>query len=231
MKEKPILFSKPMVKALLNTKPGTWPAEPLNQSLPFKWQTRRIIKPQPSPDAEHYSKQPDGKRYCFWPNEANLFKCPYQAGDVLWVRETWGIGTRPDPNEGWVDGIEYRADCDGLREHDLPPLYPIPAGVDVTEIRQGRWIPGIHMFRWACRITLEVMEVRAERLQAITEEDAKAEGATPWQHDPQQRMTTGELGVEQPYRGGFACLWDGINEDHTWLRNPWAWAYSFKRLT
>ena len=202
-KEKPILFSGPMARAILEGR---------------KTQTRRIIKPQPSHEAQHYSRQPDGQRYCFWPNEANLFKCPYQVGDILWVREQLRKG------RGW----EYAADGSVVR---VPAEHQSAAVVWAHHKKHDHCV-SIHMPRWACRITLEVMEVRCQRLQDIAEEDAKAEGAQPWPHDPQQRMTSGELGIEQPYRGGFACLWDDINDDRaTWFSNPWVWAYTFKRLT
>jgi hypothetical protein len=86
------------------------------------------------------------------------------------------------------------------------------------------------MPKWAARTWLEVTGVRAERLQEITEEGAIAEGVPPWDFDPQQPMTTGELGADSPYRGGFAVVWDDINEKHTWKSNPWVWVYQFKLL-
>lgn len=221
VKEKPILFSAPMIRCIQNTKPGVWPAERIDPARPFKCQTRRLFK---------------GKNYDWWQacggeigddglpigeddmGDPVTIPAAYQVGDILWVREglvrigpTWCY--RADDQPVWV-GIENIAAMAGWVHH-----------------KQQDYCPSMFMPRWACRIRLEVMEVRCQRLQDITEEDAKAEGAKPWPHDPQQRMTTGELGIEQPYRGGFACLWDDINEDRaTWNSNPWVWAYTFKRL-
>lgn len=183
VKEKPILFSGPMVRAILEGR---------------KTQTRRIIKPQPSHEAQHYSKQPDGQRYCFWPNEADLFKCPYQVGDILWVRET--ILYKDSP-EAWM----YAADNAPVAGEGRLKHKPVPS---------------MFMPRWACRIRLEVTEVRCQRLQDITEEDAKAEGAQPWPH----------IDVCCSHIGGFANIIDQINGPMTWRANPWVWAYSLRRI-
>jgi hypothetical protein len=121
-------------------------------------------------------------------------RCPYgAAGDRLWVKETFG------PCAG---GIVYRAEGGAA----------CPDG--------GRWKPSIYMPRWASRITLELTSVRVQRLNDLTEDDAKAEGAEPeevhgaWSH------------VE-----GFSQLWDGINADRApWSSNPFVWVLEFKRL-
>ena len=76
----------------------------------------------------------------------------------------------------------------------------------------GKLRSPLFMPYWAARTWLEVAGVRAERLQEITEEGAKAEGVQPWAFDPQQPMTTGELGADSPYRGGFAVLWDDFSK-------------------
>jgi hypothetical protein len=144
---------------------------------------------------------------------------PCPVGTRLWVRE--GL-IRPD-GDPWC----YRADNQVVMVSKSDET----AMLTWAHHKQQEYCPSMFMPRWASRIALEVMEARFQPLQNITEEDAKAEGAQPWPHDPQQRMTSGELGIEQPYRGGFACLWDDINEDRaTWLSNPHLWAYSLKRL-
>jgi hypothetical protein len=194
MKERPILFSAPMVRAILA---GT------------KTQTRRIVKPQPEFQVNAWYLTHKGGRSVI-ANAAG--KChagaatcaPFKIGQRLWVRETFMAESK--------ETIHYRADGWG---------YGDPGG----------WKPSIFMPRWASRITLEITDVRAERLQKITEADAKAEGAEPWEFNDLQPMTSGELGSTNPYRGGFACLWDHINDEKApWFANPWVWVVSFRRL-
>lgn len=250
MKEKPILCSKPMVLALRNTKPGTWPAEPIDASKPWKYQTRRLM---PKKDYEWWASTgfeigDDG-----YPvseddqGEPVTIQPPFPVGTRLWVKETFKW-SREGAYAGYELSIRYAADNQYVDGEIIPANYCPPACNSHTDNwgsgednlpPSAQWGfcttygtgPSIFMPRWASRIELEVMEARFQRLQDITEEDAKAEGATLWPHDPQQRMTSGELGIEQPYRGGFACLWDDINEDRaTWFSNPWVWAYTLKRL-
>lgn len=131
-----------------------------------------------------------------------ILACPYGApGDVLWVREAYRA------NMNGPGRYEYRADQEN------------PA--------KG-WIPGIHMPRDACRLRLLVEEVRVERLQLITEEDAVAEGVKTDEHG-----MIGEHGSGYPSaRMAFASLWDSINEErgYGWDTNPLVWCVSFKRL-
>lgn len=139
MTVKPIIFSAPMVRAILAR---------------TKTQTRRVLKPQPNVmngGAPLY----DGRGS--YSIEGGWKRIPYASGDLLWVRETWRPVHSGDP----ARGAQYRADMpDGWRDQTL-------------------WRPGIHMFRWASRLTLEVTGVKVERLQEISEEDAIAEGVQP----------------------------------------------------
>ena len=163
---KPILFSTPMAQALLNTKPGTWPAEPIDPEEPFKWQTRRVVKTQPEIDTRYEAAViEDGKlKICgrgigdVWETR-RIYKMPYHVGDILWVRETYGLFNDEDE----YIYIYYKAD-EGNPEKC--PYF-------------GKWKPSIHMPRKAARIFLEVKSVRVERLRDISHEDAKAEGALP----------------------------------------------------
>lgn len=125
-------------------------------------------------------------------------RCPYGApGDRLWVRETWAPLTV---------GYAYRAD--GV--WNGPPV--------------GRWHPSIHMPRVACRTVLEVVDVRAERLQQISEADAIAEG---WPTPPAD-------GTPHPTpRAWYSALWDNINGERpgcAWKDDPWVWVVVFRRL-
>lgn len=154
--ERPILFSAPMVRAILDGR---------------KTQTRRVVKVKP--DAElHFG----AGRFYFLEDEKKYIHCPFGVpGDRLWVRENW----HPDPPVngkwdyyGFTDGELYNFD-------QLPKKYKNPKHVIYQASWDGsplKWCPSIHMFRWASRITLEVTAVRVERLQEISEEDAKAEG-------------------------------------------------------
>lgn len=129
-------------------------------------------------------------------------RCPYgEPGDRLWVRETWA-----KPGEVG-DEIEYRADN------------PDPLG--------ARWRPSIYMPKGLSRIKLELTGVRVQRLQAISEEDARAEGAPALAEGVDDAAAFGLR-----HTVGFARLWDSINLDRApWAANPWVWALTFKRVT
>ena len=199
-----IIFSSPMVRAILDGK---------------KTQTRRVIKPQPPAWAtylNHIQKhdlwqwsEPDQnppRIFRRWPeDEAGpcYIPCAYgKCGDQLWVRETW----RPTP---WGDGsVYYRATG-------------VPTGV-----ADMAWKPSLFMPRSASRITLEIIEVRVQRLKEITEEDAIAEGVDCVSQDEVRRQATWSR------RQDFAGLWDRINKKrgYSWESNSWVWALTFKRL-
>lgn len=188
--EKPILFSGEMVRAILDGR---------------KTQTRRVIKPQPRFDRMGLTDASFVNTYdetWAYPNVCpeKYYKCPYgKPGDLLWVRETW----RESESHTWagcqnLDAIHYKAD------HDEPDA-------------DGCWRPSIHMPRWASRITLEVTNVRVERLQDILVEDSLKEGMD---HNP----------MNCP-RMEFAQLWNSINEKrgYGWETNPWVWVVEFER--
>ena len=181
MDDRPILFSAPMVRALLN---GT------------KTQTRRVVK-----RFEVRAGMPE-------PEMQSLLRCcPYGApGDRLWVRETFAkIDAQTQP---WIE-TDYRATyTHGDRLGDSLGI-------------KKRWTPAIHMPRAASRITLEVIGVRVERLQDISETDARAEGAAA--HNSPAAILTG-------YRQGYRLLWDSINGAGAWERNCWVWVVEFRRL-
>lgn len=166
-KERPILFSAPMVRAIL---------------AGSKTQTRRVVKTH---------------------ELMHEFCCPYGVpGERLWVRETFWArkGIFPNAVPGYHDLVFYRADPDPAPNLDRPLT----------------WKPSIFMPRWASRLTLEITEVRLERLMSITHADAIAEGITG----------------EQSPRAGYAALWDTINAKRgfDWASNPWVWALTFKML-
>ncbi len=140
--------------------------------------------------------------------EKDNYCCPFgYAGDRLWLRETWK--SYGNPAKGVVH-IGYKAGGPDLFvDCDAPPKY---------QVLSKSWKPSIHMPRWASRISLEIMSIKVERLQDITEEQAKAEGVELSANAPDHKMA-------------FAFLWEIINGDkYPWESNPWVWAISFKRV-
>lgn len=221
MRERPILFSTPMVQAILAGR---------------KTVTRRTVKPQPPEDDAPLATgwfHPETADGGPGPHTFGVYgvdwhvRCPYGApNDWLWVRETWsartarGFWAASARDVGSLDVKIYRASWP-------TPSRPAPP----------HWLSPIYMPRWASRITLEVVSVRVERLQEITEEDARAEGVRPsdaavvFQNDasgrPHQRSDMG-----MTHLGAFAVLWDQINGKRApWASNPWVWRVEFRRVT
>lgn len=207
MKEHPILFSTPMVRAILDGN---------------KTQTRRIVKPQPPendlpscPEFYHPIKYdrygdmiPGEKQFGIYGGGWDV-KCPYgKPGDRLWVRETFCIGkVVAGEDDDW-----YISQCKD--ENDI--IYKeaaIREGIGLSEVT---WKPSIFMPRSASRITLEITGVRVERLQDISDDDALAEGIEPGR-------------VSHVLE--FMELWDSINADrgYGWSTNPWVWVIEFKK--
>lgn len=220
--ERGMIFNGEMVRAILDGR---------------KTQTRRIMKPQPEPC-------PRGGHW--WPS--NVFKtmlhieeemqngkgvwgglvgdaCPFgDVGDRIWVRETWA---------------RYNIDQDS---HDM--AYRATTPEDWPE--GGRWRQSIHMPRWASRILLEITDVRVERLNTISEEDAQREGVHTevwdqtvvarnyadsdeffqfWSEDMPHYVEMNQL-----YRSSFRSLWDSIYGEESWKANGWVWVIEFKRV-
>lgn len=188
-----------------------------------KTQTRRIVK-------EPRWAQPGGLDMYFDDRLCAIAKvsgcladveCPHgKPGDRLWVKETW-TGT-------WAVGLSDMHLCfaaDGSERFVTAPIdYVLPKAAEKPQ----NWVTPLFMPRWASRTTLDIAQVRVQRLQDITEEDAIAEGAEPWKFGPEQCLTSGERGAASPYRSGYACLWDEINADRaTWKSNPRVWAITF----
>lgn len=221
MKERPILFSAPMVRALLDGR---------------KTQTRRVVKPQPVKNGYHEEKHffrrierfpadtwllPSTKKDRFFLAPDWHTRCPYGApGDRLWVKETHAVNV-----PGCERGLSYRAD-----HHD--PKGDGPAN-------PMRWIPSIHMRRVYSRLTLEVTEVRVERVQDICENDAVAEGVEEivdperfwrWKNYMPERESSAVLCSLPSARESFWSLWESINGTASLSANPWVWVVSFRRV-
>jgi hypothetical protein len=214
IKERPILFSGPMVKAILEGR---------------KTQTRRILKPQVesewlewliyvNADGDHRYYGQDGEPTMHINTDKELpddGECPYgKPGQRLWVREAWTTLDQ-DYLPAGKDGcrVTYRAD------------HFDPDGDGPGELR---WYPSIHMPRRYSRVTLEVTGVRVERVQDITEEDCRAEGVPPI---PVEFLRTFGMGTDSNYRSRFELIWKSINGPESWAVNPWVWVIEFKKLT
>ena len=237
MRERPILFSGPMVRAILEGR---------------KTQTRRVVTvrgEQPPPWAT-FAAEGHSPTYTSWSKPTGLFywsesdeapskelrrwpilppshamagdhywtPCPYgKPGDHLWVRETWAQPAALDPGP-----TVYRADYPACVPKEFEN---VPDAAAIT------WKPSIHMPRAMSRITLEITGVRVERLQAITNDDAYAEGSSEWAAENAARL----LGAGNKWRNiieAWKALWDGINASrgHGWDANPWVWAVEFRRI-
>jgi hypothetical protein len=224
VKEKPILFSGPLVRAVL-------------RDVDPKTQTRRLVKPQADVIVGDILGQP---QWYLDADPSRVIRCPYGAtGDRLWVREAHAPMCRSRDTR-----VAYRADM--IVQNRMPRRPPpgwttedlCPWPVDNTKGRGyavTRWTPSIHMPRALSRIDLEVTRVRVQRLQDITEEDARAEGlcqrltreGTFYHHE--ESTPSGRWWIDPV--DAFRHLWDAINgERATWDSNPWVWALDFKRV-
>lgn len=243
MKEIPMLFSTPMVQALLEGR---------------KTQTRRIMKPQikecdHSRFTEEWKDQPTqwseaalkiGRAYCGmcgngveYSKDYGGIKCQYGVpGDLLYVRETFKVEQAVSHGES-ILGVRYKAGSMWI-QNDSKEIFEIyHRGSEI-------WRPSIHMPKEAARLWLQVTDIKVERLQDISEEDAKAEGVTvtPGQvasneihrHVLKDRIPAGD------HQLAFANLWreihftsiqDQLSGKDGWNENPWVWVVSFKVLS
>lgn len=224
MKERPILFSAPMVRAIINS---------------TKTQTRRIVKPQPEAGEKFFSLdialnmygEPSGLAAWFLDsNEGGLppVFCPYgQPGDRLWVRETF---MHEPADYCWEASVSIPCrPASTVYRADFPDSVP----------GEG-WKPSIHMPRNLSRITLEVTRVRVERLQDISEADCVAEGisisSAARRSDAcygiyECLMPDGKTNFNDSAYALYRRLWESINGPGSWEANPWVWCIEFRRVT
>lgn len=207
MVERPILFSAPLVRAILDGRKSV---------------TRRVVKEfdgginfvRQITDATDFDicKNPKDTRL-LWEGRTNeslrgfnriaRVRCPYGTpGDRLWVREAHHLTS----SNIAIYRADYPANAHARRLENIPPESEI------------RWRPSIYMPRWASRILLEVTDVRVERLQAISYDDVEAEGVS--------------IGGGWGWIDDWAALWDSINagRGYGWDADPWVWVVSFRRV-
>lgn len=205
MRERPILFNGAMVRAILAGQ---------------KTQTRRAVK---GIALDWLGKAQFTPEYVASPGND---LCPFgQPGDRLWVRETWRPETIHSCAMDTCDcdsvGVSYAADGEWIPhtwQNPPPDDWYMPAAA-----ARGN-VPSIHMPRWACRLVLEITAVRVERLQAISEADAIAEGLS--------QSDTGSWlpGPCDHPEWAFHQLWAQVYGDPAWEANPWVWVIEFKRV-
>lgn len=247
MKERPILFSAPMILALLSG---------------AKTQTRRIVKPDPGPYwnpvvgiynpvvIKNGGYEAPGPEIFGASDENQGYKCPYgQPGDQIYVRETffaygrWETRYSEKKKRGEWHFVDMTLECDRVYQYaaDNPDI-PLAKGRGPMP---GWWTrPAIFMPRAASRIRREIVSVRVERLNDISEEDAQAEGVEPeivsaCCGEP-YREDHGVLGVETYCCGtpiedeatvpAYRKLWESLNGAGSWAANPWVWVIAVRRL-
>ena len=209
MKERGMIFNAEMVRAILDGR---------------KTQTRRIVKLQP--DEDGLAKVTNGP----WVDTSERnYRCPFgDVGDRIWVRETFqGPLFDYEQMEAYLEDssrFEKPEFCQYAADGGHRPEYQ-----DADDNLRHGWRPSIHMPRWASRILLEITDVRVERLNAISQEDAQSEGTelTGWRPTYSDPDSGGE--VMTPY-DNFAELWSSIYGDESWKANPWVWVIEFKRV-
>lgn len=235
VRERPILFTAPMVRAILEGRKTQTrrPAKFVSREAPFNLLASSVR-------ADYYASNAPERGWVLcsrgvagqWTDRTFPLKCPYgQPGDRLWVRETFAI----ECNSGWQDAysepskplgpVRWHDDGDGGEYFEAPRYRASEPDTILGEDEDGmRWQPSIHMPRWASRITLEVTGVRVERVQAISEVDAKAE-RYHGEFSPGGTMTRSP-------RAQFSESWARIYGARGlgWDANPWVWVVEFRKV-
>jgi hypothetical protein len=209
MRERPILFSAPRVRAILD---GS------------KTQTRRVVKHPLAQAAVRINSYKGQSEFdCIFPDDTGgIIQCPYGIpGDRLWARETFAMNEAKGGPP-----VVYRADHGEAQSVFVERPHSAEWDVVVT-----RWRPSIFMPRAASRILLEITDVRVQRLQEISEEDALAEGVSDG-----GCLSCGSsepCGCSDPQpdaRDSFSWLWQSIHGSDGWHADPWVWAITFRRI-
>jgi hypothetical protein len=228
MSDKPILFSAPMVRALLaGTKTQTRRGNHLERLRRFGPITEFGRSDTNGYDWHFRDK---GMRWHDLRHAELLNALPWQTGDRLWVRESWNWTSIKDLAPGETIGRTVEECCKANGGFACPCgdgiVYTATNANQHPEYGKALWKPSIHMPRWASRLTLTVTDVRVERLQDISREDAIAEGVQ-WQW--RQRDEDGEYSVTGATNPVIAYreLWNAINGPGSWESNPWVAAYTF----
>lgn len=210
MKERGMIFHAEMVRAILD-------GRKTQTRRPIKWKQTRFTEMAERDDGSLWPWAEDCERGGdIW------FACPYgEIGDRIWVRETFRVHSRATD----VATLVYRA---SVRNSWTEQTHRVPVAVCNKPATPEKWTPSIHMPRWASRITLEITDVRVERVQDISQRDAIAEGGPP--DHPSFSKISREMGFSDWPRSWFAQTWWGIYGREAWNTNPWVWVIEFKRV-
>ncbi|HGK3942984.1 TPA: hypothetical protein ACJ2OQ_004389 [Klebsiella pneumoniae] len=216
MTERGMIFNGEMVRAILDGR---------------KTQTRRIIKWKQTRFTE-IGEREDGSKWP-WSEDAEhacdfWHPCPFGAvGDRIWVREAFRVHSRATD----VATLVYKA---SERNSWTEQTHRVPVAVCNKPATPEKWTPSLHMPRWASRILLEITGVRVERLNAISEEDAEAEGidmeALYDSQDCYDCIADHNMTGRPTVTGAFKYLWESIYGEESWKANGWVWVISFKRV-
>lgn len=232
MKERGMIFNGEMTRAILD-------GRKTQTRRPIKWKQTRFTEIGEREDGSKWPWSEDAEHTCdFW------HPCPFGAvGDRIWVRETWGVVSHAFSDDGLM--IDWVPDRPATAIHEMPfgngyysgyAIYAADGDFtwgDDDGYEDGRscWKPSIHMPRAASRILLEITDVRAERLNTISEEDARAEGIIDGGclncGEPEP---CGCANPEPDATDAFAYLWQSIYGQESWNANPWVWVIEFKRV-
>ncbi|EAX6829328.1 hypothetical protein BIB89_21035 [Salmonella enterica] len=201
MKERGMIFNAEMVNAILS-------GRKTQTRRPIKWKQTRFTEIAERDDGSLWPWAEDCERGGdIW------FACPYgEIGDHIWVRETFRVHSRATD----VATLVYRA---SVRNSWTEQTHRVPVAVCNKPVTPEKWTPSIHMPRWASRITLEITDVRVERLNSISDSDASKEGCCI------ADMESGDCLSDV-----FTRLWTSIYGDDSWQANPWVWVIEFKRV-
>ncbi|HBZ2245769.1 TPA: hypothetical protein MG833_00810 [Klebsiella pneumoniae] len=235
MKERGMIFNSEMVRAILD-------GRKTQTRRPIKWKQTRFTEIGEREDGSKWPWSEDAEHACdFW------HPCPFGAvGDRIWVRETWGVVSHAFSDDGLM--IDWVPDRPATAIHEMPfgngyysgyAIYAADGDFtwgDDDGYEDGRscWKPSIHMPRAASRILLEITDVRVERLNAISEEDAEAEvidmEALYDSQDCYDCIADHNMTGRPTVTGAFKYLWESIYGEEGWKSTPWVWVIEFKRV-
>ncbi|MTF08727.1 hypothetical protein FVB40_06595 [Raoultella ornithinolytica] len=216
MSERGMIFNAEMVRALLD-------GRKTQTRRPIKWKETRFTEIGEREDGSKWPWSEDAEHACdFW------HPCPFGAvGDRIWVREAFRVHSRATD----VATLVYKA---SERNSWTEQTRRVPVAVCNKPATPEKWTPSLHMPRWASRILLEITDVRVERLNAISEEDAEAEGidmeALYDSQDCYDCIADHNMTGRPTVTGAFKYLWESIYGEESWKSNGWVWVISFKRV-